>query len=138
MRRDLYDMNPGKGMAQAAHAANDFQTNMTGNMVIKNTLKDDYPDWAKKVEEQYAEWVEDRNFGTTIVLEATLEQIKDIEYKAKIRGVPVGIVTDPTYPYRNYYGEVFTAKEVTCGWLFFERGTVPDIDSLLDELKLHR
>jgi hypothetical protein len=29
-----------------------------------------------------------------------------------------GFVTDPTYPYRNHYGEVFTCSEVTCMWAF--------------------
>ena len=123
MRRDLYDMNPGKGMAQAAHAANDFQSIVFEKYNVK---------------QDYMKWVEDRNFGTTIVLEATLEQIERIELIAADTGIPAGIVVDPTYPFRNFYGEVFTAKEVTCAWLFFERGTNPDIDSLMDELKLHR
>lgn len=123
MRRDLYDMNPGKGMAQAAHAANDFQSIVFEKYNVK---------------QDYMKWVEDRNFGTTIVLEATLEQIERIELIAADTGIPAGIVVDPTYPFRNFYGEVFTAKEVTCAWLFFERDTNPDIDSLMDELKLHR
>ena len=28
MRRDLWDMNPGKGMAQAAHAQSDFDAHL--------------------------------------------------------------------------------------------------------------
>jgi hypothetical protein len=29
-----------------------------------------------------------------------------------------GLTVDPTYPWRNYYGKLFTSEEVTCMWAF--------------------
>ena len=103
MREDLWDMNPGKAMAQAAHAQADF------GAYIYNALAND-----PECIEAFNNWCEDRNFGVTLVLSAPKSQWGDIVWKAQHSG----IVTDPTYPYRNYYGKVFTRSEETCMWVF--------------------
>ncbi len=102
MRRDLWDMNPGKGMAQAAHAQADFDA-YTEN----NYNNEDF-------RSAHIAWCEDRNFGTTLVLHATIDRMHEI--RTTIRHSDMTI--DPTYPYRNYYGEIFTREEVTCMWAF--------------------
>jgi peptidyl-tRNA hydrolase len=101
MRDDLWDMNPGKGMAQAAHAQADFTQNVL-------TSRDD------QYKAAHTAWCEDRTFGTTIVLKAKYENFAEIEYNTR----RAGIVQDPTYPYRNWYGDVFVRREVTCMWVF--------------------
>lgn len=101
MREDLYDNNPGKMMAQAAHAQADFDD------YYKESKSDDLLD-------AVAVWKEDRAFGTTITLSTTFENFALIEYNVS----HAGTVVDPTYPYRNHYGKMFTRAEVTCMWVF--------------------
>lgn len=103
MREDLWDMNPGKGMAQAAHA---------------QALFDLYDHGHNGCLESYSEWRGDGEnclgFGVTLVLSAPKSEWMDIA-----SGVEhCGYVNDPTYPYRNYYGKVFTESEDTCMWVF--------------------
>lgn len=103
MRRDLWDMNPGKAMAQAAHAQADFTA------YINRLL------WDEKLDSSIvAAWQETRNFGTTLVLHEPFDKFGLISMNV----AHWGFVTDPTYPYRNHYGEVFTRSEVTCMWVF--------------------
>lgn len=104
MRRDLWDMNPGKAMAQAAHAQADFEAHLFPEFV---------PD-ARKFRDAVIAWREDRSFGTTLVLHEPM----DVMSKISMNVAHWGFTTDPTYPYRNYYGEVFTRSEVTCMWVF--------------------
>ena len=104
MRRDLWDMNPGKGMAQAAHAQADFEAYLFPEFV---------PD-ARKFRDAVIAWREDRSFGTTLVLHEPLIVMVQIQTDMPHSGMTV----DPTYPYRNHYGEVFTRSEVTCMWVF--------------------
>jgi hypothetical protein len=103
MREDLWDMNPGKGMAQAAHAQARF---------------DAYDFAANDCLEEYCEWRGDGEnclgFGVTTVLSAPKSEWMDISLGVR----HYGVVEDPTYPYRNYYKQVFTRKEQTCMWVF--------------------
>ena len=105
MRRDLWDMNPGKAMAQAAHAQADFDLYMSAAPTA---------DKSKEIADAVLAWREDRHFGTTLVLHETLDTFGKISMNV----AHWGFTTDPTYPYRNYYGEVFTRSEVTCMWAF--------------------
>jgi hypothetical protein len=105
MRKDLWDMNPGKAMAQAAHAQADFDLYMFAD---PNAAK------SKEIADAVLAWREDRSFGTTLVLHeplATMELILECMTHS-------GMTVDPTYPYRNYYGDVFVREEVTCMWVF--------------------
>jgi hypothetical protein len=103
MRRDLWDMNPGKGMAQAAHA---------------QALFDLYDHGHNGCLEPYCEWRGDGEnclgFGVTLVLHEPLSVMEEIHERV----VHTGMTVDPTYPYRNHYGELFVSNEVTCMWVF--------------------
>jgi hypothetical protein len=96
MRRDLWDMNPGKAMA---HAQADFDSQIPDAFEFRDAV---------------IAWREDRSFGTTLVLHEPLDTFGKISMNV----AHWGFVTDPTYPYRNHYGEVFTCSEVTCMWAF--------------------
>lgn len=104
MRRDLWDMNPGKAMAQAAHAQADFSAHLFPMSI---------PD-AREFQNAVMQWREDRSFGTTLVLHEPMETMSQISMNVAHWGFTV----DPTYPYRNHYGELFTCNEVTCMWVF--------------------
>lgn len=103
MREDLWDMNPGKAMAQAAHAQADFDDYCHPDNTSDNNF------W-----EAVVKWTEDRAFGTTLVLHEPLNIMNQIRERMSHSGMTV----DPTYPYRNHYGELFVRKEVTCMWVF--------------------
>lgn len=127
MREDLWDMNPGKGMAQAAHAQamfDDFVSKYTNDLYIKEVDLD--PALIGSVRD----WRDNRGFGVTTVLSAPSVDISLI-----LESMPwTGIVTDPTYPYRNYYGKVFTSSEVTCAWVF---ATTEEEIEFMKQWKLH-
>ena len=104
MREDLWDMNPGKGMAQAAHAQSDFDAHL-----FPMSIPDAY-----EFKDAVSAWREDRSFGATLVLHEPLDNMEQI-----LSNMPhSGVVTDPTYPYRNHYGKMFTSGELTCMWAF--------------------
>ena len=125
MRSDIQDMNPGKAMAQAAHAQADFDEWATELM--------DWPEHSQDIIDQVDVWKENRSFGRTLVLSATKAEIEAVALATQFAGVTV----DPTYPWRNYYGDVFLSNEVTCGWLFV--CSVNDYNkSLVADLKLHK
>ena len=107
MREDLWDMNPGKGMAQSAHAQADFDA------YIDDICGPEYSQ-NNKLWEDVLKWREDRNFGVTLVLSATLNDMRNIHEIITHSGMTI----DPTYPYRNWYGKVFTSEEITCMWAF--------------------
>lgn len=87
MRSDLDSLNPGKGMAQACHAANMAQElAQLGSSEMKALWK---------------LWCADRMFGTTIVLDAPLWKINFIKMLKPQKGFISGVVTDPTYPIRD-------------------------------------
>lgn len=126
MRRDLQDMNPGKAMAQAAHAQADFTAWM-------RVIEQQYKQYSGLIAE-FAKWKDDRSFGVTLVLHETLETINKIVENTNFSGKTV----DPTYPWRNYYGEVFTSNEVTCAWVFVCNESNLDEEQYLKTFDLHR
>jgi|TARA_R110000851_G_scaffold9877_3_gene36345 hypothetical protein len=107
MREDIPDMNPGKGMAQAAHAQSDF------NQSIEN-ICGPHSSKSETMWESIRAWKEDRSFGTTLVLSATLADMERIHVEL----THSGLTTDPTYPWRNHYGKLFLTEEITCMWAF--------------------
>jgi hypothetical protein len=127
MREDLQDLNPGKGMAQAMHAQADFDQWVDDNLMIWYEYKP-----------YISEWKEDRSFGRTLVLEATLGQISNITSLTLGTKHPMGVTVDPTYPWRNFYGKVFLTSEVTCAWLFACDLTPPEVLEEIRKLSLHR
>ena len=101
MREDIADMNPGKAMAQAAHAQAEFDEHCDGEFALNDSFA-----------HEYTQWRDGLAFGTTIVLRAELHKLKEITSVISHSG----LVFDPTYPYRNWYGKLFTAEEITCAW----------------------
>ena len=104
MREDLWDNNPGKMMAQSAHAQAEFDAYQNS---LVNHNSDEF--W-----QAIADWREDREFGVTLVLHEPLGVMEEICTLIKHSGITV----DPTYPYRNWYGKAFTRSEPTCMWAF--------------------
>lgn len=102
MREDIADMNPGKGMAQAAHAQADFDT-----YAESRYTNDEF-------RVAHLSWSEDRTFGVTLVLSATLTEMNNIRTNI----LHSDLTVDPTYPWKNWYGKMFTSSEVTCMWAF--------------------
>lgn len=125
-RKDLPDNNPGKMMAQAAHAQADFDEWVR----TISRQPDQYKDLITEVEK----WKEDRNFGVTLVLHETLEKIDDIMGAVTFGGKTI----DPTYPWRNYYGDVFTYNTCTAAWVFICEGSLNSEIELMNSLDLHR
>lgn len=130
MRKDLYDNNPGKMMAQAAHAGTKFVFDMK-------------EDGTKEQLVQLEEWAGGYGFGTKVVLEATQEEIINaIDSLGSNMGsdgdTPIfcGAVYDPTYPYSNYYGKRFTAYELTCMYAFVPEDRLSE--NLLGDFPLHK
>ena len=121
MRTDLDSLNPGKAMAQACHAANQF--------VFE--IKNDYP----KMNHVYKQWEsEGGSFGTTIVLDGgTHERISGLISMLKFDPRYVaGMVMDETYPIRD--GQVtWTLPVETCGFIFCTRENA----EILSSFSLH-
>ncbi len=118
MRNDLVDLNPGKAMAQACHAANQFTHSM-----FKRA-------WAvtganEKLLKQYNEWLEQGDgFGTTIVVAASKKEIEQMIPLAASEGYECGFTFDTSYPIKSAAGEVFTVNALTCAYIF--TGTYTD------------
>jgi len=103
MRNDLDSLTPGKGMAQAAHAACAF--------TIKMDVRDLYDEW----------WIGRQGFGTTVVLAASLDQIKVmVEQYAEQDKLIAGIVRDESYPVKDG-AETYHIDIDTCGYIFCDR-----------------
>jgi hypothetical protein len=85
MRNDLPSLNPGKAMAQAAHAANSLTAEWGHLQSVKDYTNRDNP------------------FGTCIVLAADKDTIVYKLRRAAMRDgtVPFGPVYDPTYPFNT-------------------------------------
>ncbi len=110
MRTDLDSMNPGKGMAQAAHAANAFMKDH-GDVTVPGV----------------EEWVNEtpQGFGTTITLAVPdAKTLEDTVALAKVYGFPADVIHDPTYPVRDG-GVVHLLPLDTCGYVFMPDGSVP-------------
>lgn len=124
MRKDLPDNNPGKMMAQAAHCACDFE------QWLRFYEKNKEYDLLKEVQN----WREDRTFGTKIVLEATEQEILNLERNTGFSG----LVYDPTYPWKNHYGELFLSNELVGCWVFINNLSISYDRDYIKSFPLHR
>jgi hypothetical protein len=125
MRRDIQDGNPGKMMAQAAHAQADFSAWMR--------VMQQQPNHYGELLAEFESWREDRCFGVTLVLHETLETIEKIVANTNFSGTTV----DPTYPWRNFYGDVYTSNMVTCAWVFVCSQSNLDEEQYMKQFSLH-
>lgn len=118
MRTDLSSMNPGKGMAQAAHAANAFMRQAPTALNLTESVSD----WENATSQ---------GFGTTIVLGGNIKKIEDTVKTAKSFGLIADLVRDPSYPVRD--GEVIHLIDlITCAYVFGNKN-----DFMLRELTRH-
>lgn len=121
MRVDLLSMNPGKAVAQGAHAANQciFEIDMDSGMARTDMLQE----WRSET---------GAGFGTTITLGVNARQLAETIDMAKELGFHAGVVHDPSYPLRD--GEVTHLIPLdTCGFVF---GRKAQLAQILDDLRL--
>lgn len=127
MRDDLASMNPGKGMAQAAHAANQCVYK------VLNTPKD-HPYYGE-ISQMLTDWSSQADaFGTTIVLSASLRKIDRImEWLIPDTPLVYGTITDPTYPLQDG-PTTHLIPLTTCAYIF---GQKKMIEPYVFDLNLH-
>ena len=126
MRTDMASMNPGKAVAQGAHAANMFHEIMVRRRTAKLKGDDSYKHFAK--------WQGNRMFGTTITLGVTLDQLIAKVTEARKNEFMADICHDPTYPLRD--GDFTHLIPVdTCGYVF---GSKEELYPILGDLELMR
>lgn len=139
MRNDLESLNPGKAMAQAAHASNLF--------VAQCEHIDAYASWRSTCVP----------FGTTIVLGCNRKELGSILNKSIIIGVHHGTVYDETYPFittkeiselispsiqtapaiiKDNGQVVMFRRELTCGYIFISDDDI-NKSELIGDLTLH-
>tara|TARA_R110000851_G_scaffold227207_3_gene380037 strand:- start:51 stop:497 length:447 start_codon:yes stop_codon:yes gene_type:complete len=128
VRSDIAELTPGKLGAQTGHAASMFarQVRHSGDTLLNAS---------------YKQWEGDRGFGTKIVLSATKDDIDIlIDTISLHQPCPAhyGIVVDPSYPFRNYFGEMFTAKEMTCAFVFVTPELADEPLRILRKYPLHK
>lgn len=134
MRDDLTSLNPGKGMAQAAHAANAFVHRLS-RVNKRHPIHALYKAWARETPQ---------GFGTTIVLAGTVNRFeKSIELVESDGGLSIGgdpdpfvfgTINDPTYPLRDGRFTHLIPLD-TCCYLFCDREK--EIAGLLKQFHLH-
>jgi len=105
MRNDMDSLNPGKAVAQGAHAANVFGKYMgTHN---------------SKFKKEFRKWESTRGYGTTITLAANEQQINDL-LNQNDEEYPIGLIIDETYPLKD--GSVTHYFPcLTCAYVFAPR-----------------
>ena len=135
MRNDLDSLNPGKAMAHAAHAANQFQCDV-------ERCHKKHPLW-----KMYQKWKGEYDFGVTVTLAAPMDVIEDrfgqIMHENNVFDSLMenpeeiymkGFVHDPSYPIRD--GQVTHLIPLdTCAYLFCNRKST--ISSYLSSFPLH-
>lgn len=114
MRTDMDSLTPGKAMAQAAHAANQFQT-LVGN--LGSAAADMWSDQAD-------------GFGTTIILGVdSLREMDEVVESALEEEFHAGMVLDSSYPIRD--GKVVHHLSIyTCAFVFTECRDTNKVSSL--------
>lgn len=132
VRSDIADLTPGKLGAQTGHAASKF----TARMAMNNHSEDDPA--SRNAQSDFNEWLGgDRGFGTKITLSATQSEIIALVDLAGRNYDVSGTVVDDSYPFRNYFGKMFTAQELTCGYVFVTANTSKTVLDALRQLPLH-
>lgn len=122
MRNDLKSMTPGRAAAHAAHAANQMVHEISGQDPETSLLPELLDEWQAQA----------NGFGTTIVLQAPIDTIREIIDSVDSMGaafgrhnmtVAGGMVRDPTYPLRD--GDVTHLLDLeTCAYVFARRESV--------------
>lgn len=106
MRNDMDSLNPGKAVAQGAHAANMFTKFMENHN--------------SPYKKEYKKWLGGRGYGTTITLSASQEQIEELTSKVVEDDYPYDQVIDQTYPLKDGKTTHYFPC-LTCAYLFAPR-----------------
>lgn len=123
MRNDLASLNPGKAMAQASHASNQFVHSIKEGGMIDYEL---FNMWSNETTQ---------GFGTVLVLSVNETQLQSSIMMAEKHLSHCGIVHDPTYPIQD--GEtVHHIPLDTCGYVFGDKDD-PMINAIVGLLPLH-
>jgi peptidyl-tRNA hydrolase len=123
MRNDLVDLNPGKAMAQAAHAANQAVAAASKAGLNEGLMKKQMQEWLNQAQ----------GFGTTIVLSATKSQIQQIIPLAISEGYLADFTFDTSYPIKDGT-DTITVNAMTCAYVF----VAPYTDDYETEIQLRR
>lgn len=132
MRTDLESMNPGKAVAQGAHAANQFvhvvekMRNDIDGASIQGRPMDVFPEEYENIE-MYDYWATRTGdgFGTTICLDVDDNILHRVINAGESMGMIAGVTHDPSYPLRDGNVTHFLPLD-TCGFIFGDK----------DELKI--
>lgn len=127
MRNDLDSLNPGKAIAQGAHAANQFWS--------RYGTEEACVSWAEQADSESGEMppLFPIGFGTTIVLGMDGSSLIDMIINCEDKGYCSDTVIDPSYPIRD--GQVtHLIPLMTCGYVFGDRA---ELESLLGQLELY-
>jgi peptidyl-tRNA hydrolase len=126
MRTDLESMNPGKAVAQGAHAANQFTHEAD---MVKSGVKmgHTHTNSEQLILSMYEYWRTRTGdgFGTTICLGVNEDQLKRIVDAGRRAGMLASVTHDPSYPLRDGDVTHFFPLD-TCGFIFGDK----------DELKI--
>jgi hypothetical protein len=123
MRSDLDSLNPGKMVAQGAHAANQFTHEMDNLVAMSGKDNHLYNQWKTSTPD---------GFGVTICLDVTGYQLPLVVNLAKQAGIAAGVTHDPSYPLLD--GKVLHSLPLdTCGYVF---GDKSDLRILLGQFDL--
>ncbi len=116
MRTDLDSMNPGKAMAQASHASNQFVATLP-----------------KDAHDIYDEWLQCNGFGTVLVLGVNEAQMRTSVAVANALDLVSDVVHDPTYPLRDGDSTHLIPLD-TCAFVF---GNKEDCTPVVGNFELH-
>lgn len=125
MRSDLDSLNPGKMVAQGAHAANQFAFEMVKVRQSINRLKELEADLDRNELRKLAlfnQWETStpQGFGVTITLDVTGTILPLVVEAAQRMDLPAGVTHDPSYPIRD--GEITHLIPLdTCGYVFGDK-----------------
>jgi len=133
MRTDLESMNPGKAVAQGAHAANQFTHEADA---LKYSVKDlrQHTFNEKRQIGMYDYWKTRTGdgFGTTICLGVNEDQLRRVVGAGRTAGMLASVTHDPTYPLRDGDVTHFLPLD-TCGYIFGDKN---ELQILLGQFNL--
>jgi peptidyl-tRNA hydrolase len=123
MRSDLASLNPGKAVAQGAHAANQCAFEIGELTAESMDIINLFEQWQSSTPQ---------GFGVTITLDVSGEQLPLVVDAAKRMGIAAGVTHDPSYPLQD--GAVIHSIPLdTCGYVF---GNKSDLSILLGRFDL--
>ena len=137
MRSDLASLNPGKMVAQGAHAANQFAFgmrrlhNLFNNLDAGGATETPENNLLLNMFEQW-ETSTPQGFGVTITLDVIGEELPLVVEAAKRMNFAACVTHDPSYPLQD--GDVLHLLPLdTCGFVF---GDKDDLHILLNKFDL--